>query len=189
MHISCFCDDDDSIKIVPLKHHLLARIYKNILLPLAFDQKQPSENYCTRNSWSTDLFIYKGCKYLICMDYFSIFSQIDLLENTKSQTVIQKLKAQFARHGIPDTCMSDYGLQYTFKEFRKFSHQWNFRHITSSPTYPQSSGKSEAAARSTKTITGKAKKAKNNPYLALLPYRNIPSEDLETSPTKQLMSR
>lgn len=35
------------------------------------------------------------------------------------------------------------GLQFTFREF---SSEWGFQHVMSSPQYPQSNGKAEAAA-------------------------------------------
>lgn len=112
--------------------------------------------------------------------------EVDVLENMKSGTIIQKLKAYFARYGIPDTFMSDNGPQYTSEEFKEFNQQWN---ITSSPTYPQSNGKIEAAVKSAKTIMKKAKRARTDPYLALLAYRNTPTQGLETSPVMRLMSR
>lgn len=162
----------------------------------AFDQKQPKETFMAHEipdrPWAkvgTDLFSYEGRNYLICVDYYSSFWEVDLLENTKSATIIRKLKAYFARYGIPDTCMSDNGPQYTSEEFKEFSHQWNFQHITSSPTYPQSNGKTEAAVKSAKVLMKKSKKARTDPYLALLVYRNTPTQGLESSPVMRLMSR
>ena len=46
-----------------------------------------------------DLFELDDKDYMITVDYFSNFWEIDRLENTKSSTVIQKLKAHFARYG------------------------------------------------------------------------------------------
>ena len=60
--------------------------------------------------------------------------------------MIRKLKPQFARHGIPETCMSEKGSLFSFDEFRELSRQWNFKYIKSSPKYPQNNGKVEAAA-------------------------------------------
>ena len=59
------------------------------------------------------MFSYKAKDYLILMDYYSNFGEIDLLPNTESNTVVRKLKAQYARYGIPDILMSDNGPQYT----------------------------------------------------------------------------
>ncbi|KAL7847378.1 hypothetical protein SRHO_G00223580 [Serrasalmus rhombeus] len=75
-------------------------------------------------------------KYLITVDYFSNFWEVDHLPDASSATVIHKLKAHFARHGIPDVVVSDNGPQFSSWEFRKFSKAWDFERVTSSPTYP-----------------------------------------------------
>ncbi|CAC5416292.1 unnamed protein product [Mytilus coruscus] len=74
--------------------------------------------------------------------------KIDFLESTKPKTVIRKLRALFARYGIPDTVISDNGLQFSCNEFAKFATEWEFDHKTSSPTYPQSNGEAEQAVKS-----------------------------------------
>lgn len=61
--------------------------------------------------WSkegTDLFVFK----LYTVDHFSNFWEVDYLPDTKSSMVINKLKAQFARQGIPDVGFSDNEPQY-----------------------------------------------------------------------------
>lgn len=55
--------------------------------------------------------------YLFTVDYFSNFWEVDYLPDTKSSTVIKKLKAHFARQGIPDFVFSDNGPQYMSTEF------------------------------------------------------------------------
>ena len=57
-------------------------------------------------------------------------------------------------------------------------------HVTTSPTYPQSNGKVEAAVNSAKTVMSKSRKTKSDPYLALLEYRNRPRQGLGTSPVQ-----
>jgi predicted Fe-S protein YdhL (DUF1289 family) len=59
-----------------------------------------------------DLFSFDGRTYLIATDYYSNFFEIDQLDSTTSKDVIRKLRAQFVRHGIPDTCISDNGPQF-----------------------------------------------------------------------------
>ena len=139
--------------------------------------------------FGADLLTYRGRNYLICVDYYSSFWKINPLDNTTSGSVVQKLKSQFARHEIPETCVSDNGSQFTSTEFKEFSSQWNFVHVTSSPTNLQSNGKVEAAVYSAKNVMRKSRKARTDPYLALLEYRNAPSQGLGTSPPQQLMSR
>ncbi|KAL3980052.1 solute carrier family 39 (zinc transporter), member 14 [Sarotherodon galilaeus] len=111
----------------------------------------------------------------------------DYLPDTKSSTVIRKLKAHFARQGIPNIVFSDNGPQYSSTEFANFSRKWEFRHHTSSPGYPQS--KAESAVKIAKRLMKKAKLAGQDPYLALLDHRNTPTQGLTTSPAQRLLSR
>ncbi|CAI5660683.1 unnamed protein product [Oreochromis niloticus] len=137
----------------------------------------------------SDLFMFDNKDYLITVDYYSNFWEIDYLPDTKSTTVIRKLKAHFARQGIPDIVVSDNGPQYTSGEFLRFSRLWDFQHKTSSPGYPQSNGKAESAVKTAKRLLLKAKMAGQDPYLAILDHRNTPSQGLETSPAQRLLSR
>ena len=61
--------------------------------------------------------------------------------------------------------------------------------MTSSPAYSQSNGKVEAADMSAKSVMKKSRKAKTDPYLALLEYRNTPSQGMESSPVVRLMNK
>ena len=83
---------------------------------------------------------------------------MDSLDKTTSGAVVHKLKSHFARHGIPETCVSDNGPQFTSTEFKEFSRQWKFVHVTSSPAYLQRSGKVEAAVNSAKNVIGSQEK-------------------------------
>lgn len=123
------------------------------------------------------------------VDYYSNFWEVDYLSDTKSITVIRKLKSHFARQGIPDIVFSDNGPQYSSAEFADFSHAWEFTHKTSSPGHPQSNGKVESAVKTAKRLMRKAKMAGQDPYLAILDHRNTPTQGLGTSPAQRLLSR
>ena len=43
----------------------------------------------------------------------------------------------FASHGVCNTLFSDNGPQFYSEEFKSFSTEWKFKHVTSDPTYPQ----------------------------------------------------
>ena len=87
---------------------------------------------------AADLFTCNERNYLITVDYFSSFFEVDFLTDSLSRTVIKKLSVQFARHGIPDIFMSDNGLQFINDTFKYFMKKWNICHVTSSPHYPLS---------------------------------------------------
>ena len=111
------------------------------------------------------------------------------MHDQTSKEVIHKLKAHFARNGIPETVTSDNGPCYNSKEFAEFSQAYGFEHITSSPGYPQSNGKAESAVKSAKTLMKKALDSKTDPYLALLELRNVPGEKVKSSPAQRLFGR
>lgn len=136
----------------------------------------------------TDLFSFRDKDYLITVDYYSNFWEVDYLPDTKSNTVIRKLKAHFAGQGIPDVLISDNGPQYTSQEFRQFSRRWEFEHRMSSHGYSQSNGKVESAVKTAKRLMMKAQAAGQDPYLAILYHHNTPSQGLNTSPAQRLLS-
>ena len=44
---------------------------------------------------------------------------------TDSRTVIEKLKPQFSRYGVPEIVMSDNASQYASTEFADFASDWH----------------------------------------------------------------
>ena len=63
-----------------------------------------------------------------------------MLPNTLSETVINHTKSIFARHGIPETVISDNGPYFISDKYDKFAKSWGFDHDFSSPEYPKSNG-------------------------------------------------
>ena len=118
-----------------------------------------------------DFFQHKDKHYLIAVDYFSRDVEICSVPKTVStaQTILQ-LKKIFSRHGIPEILFTDNGPQFVSHEFKAFSNDWQFEHITSSPRYPQSNGGVERAVQTIKMILKKC----SDEYLALLNYRDTP---------------
>ena len=77
------------------------------------DNKQQKETLISHDvpdrPWAkvgVDLFTFNQTNYLIIVDYFSRFWEIDPLENTTASHIIRKMKMQFARHGIPDAYLA-----------------------------------------------------------------------------------
>ena len=55
----------------------------------------------------------KGRNYLVTVDYYSIFLEVDYLSTTTTKQVITKLKGHFAIYGIPRLQMvTDSGPQF-----------------------------------------------------------------------------
>jgi len=56
-----------------------------------------------------DLFMINRENYLITVDYFSDYWELDRLQDTLSFTVIVKTKEHFGCYGIPETVITDNG--------------------------------------------------------------------------------
>ena len=159
----------------------------------AKNPKQPMQSHSIPDRpWSkvgTDLFSLHSNDYIVLVDYYSDFIEVSQLDDTTTATVCDFLKEQFSRHGIPDTLVSDNGSQFTSREFTEFSKEWEFKHVTSSPYHPRSNGKAESAVKIVKNIFKKAISDDKDPWLALLDYRNTPTEGVNSSPAQRLFSR
>ena len=97
-------------------------------------QPQPITDYL----WhvvSTDYFEWDNKNFHIVSDYYSRFFDVVQLRDTKSKTVIQKLKSMFARLGIPQKVISNNDPQNS-----TFAAEYDFMHANSSPRHPQSNG-------------------------------------------------
>uniref|UniRef100_A0A3Q3K148 Integrase catalytic domain-containing protein n=1 Tax=Monopterus albus TaxID=43700 RepID=A0A3Q3K148_MONAL len=103
---------------------------------------------------------------------------------TNSDTIICKLGGIFTRFGMPEELMTDNGPQFAAEQLRCFAAKCDFRHITSSPNFPQSNGMAERAIKTAKWIL-----KQDDPDLALLSYRSTPTEPTKESPARLLMGR
>ena len=140
----------------------------------ARNPRQPLQTHeIPERPWSrfaADLFILHGKSYIALVDYFSDFIEVAELPDTTSSSVIQFVKEQYSRHGIPDCLVTDNGSQIVSQEFMQFATDWEFKHVTSSPRYPRSNGKAESAVKIFKSLFKKAFKDNRDPWLALLDY-------------------
>ena len=97
------------------------------------------------------------------MDYYSDFVEVKELSDTTSPTIIQFLKEQFSRHGIPDVLISD-----------------NVK------CHHKSNGIAESAVKVTKSLFKKGFWDERDPWLALLECRNAPLETIGSNPAQRL---
>lgn len=130
----------------------------------------------------------KKIRYLITVDHYSDFYEIDELRDLSGKNTIEICKRNFARHGIPDTVITDNATQFINEDFAKFTKEWNFKHITSSPHYPKGNGKAEATVKIAKNLIQKTSLEGEDIWLALLIARNTPNT-IGTSPVQRLFSR
>ncbi|XP_024880926.1 uncharacterized protein K02A2.6-like [Temnothorax curvispinosus] len=126
----------------------------------------------------------EGRHYLVMVDYFSRYPEVVYMSSTTAANTIAKMKDIFGRHGIPEQVRSDNDPQFSSQEYKQFAKNFGFAIVTSSPRYPQSNGKVEAAVKTVKRILEK----ETEPTLGLLAYRTSPLET-GSSPSELLMGR
>ena len=136
----------------------------------------------------SDIFEIKGRQYLILVDYFSSFIEVDYLPTLTSENVVLKMKSHFARYGVPKVLVSDCGPQYTSATFSRFTKHWGIRHVRSSPGHHQANGKAEAAVKVVKNMMKRCLIDHEDQYEALLELRNTPRQKGE-SPAQVMFQR
>ena len=134
---------------------------------------------------ASDLFELKKENYLLVVDYFSRYVEVQKLNSTTAGNIVKGLKSIFARHGIPSLLVSDNGPQYDCREMKEFAEKYGFQHVTSSPHYPQANGQAERAVKTVKQILENS----TDQYMALLSYRSTPLPSCGLSPAELLMGR
>ena len=132
----------------------------------------------------TDLFKWKQENYLLIVNYYSRFIEIALLKGMMAEEVIRHMKSIFARYGIPEVVISDNGPQFSAEAYEQFTKEYQFKHVTSSPYYPQSNGEAERAVGTVKCLLTK----EQDPYLAILSYRSTPLQN-GYSPSELLLNQ
>ena len=137
----------------------------------------------------SDIFTLKGIKYLIIVDYFSNYTEVHKLGfKTSGSQLVERFRSIFARYGCPFVLVSDGGPEYANHVFKKFTDDWNIRHIFSSPTHAQSNSKSELAVKAIKTLLKKCGSLNDNFYRGLLQLRNTRTS-FDKSPAEILFNR
>ena len=136
-----------------------------------------------------DSFYWKGTEYLVIVDYFSNFWEMEKLERNTTTEVVRVLKKNFSRYGIPNIMISDNASTFTSVEFKYFTKLWDIEHRTISPRHSQSNGMVESAVKNAKKLLKKAWKANQDVHLAILNYRNTPDAIMQLSPAQRMLNR
>ena len=82
---------------------------------------------------------------LVAVDYFTKWAEAKALANIRDVDVKKFVwKNIVTRFGVPDSLISDNGLQFDSKAFRAFCSDLDIKNRYSAPAYPQSNGQAEA---------------------------------------------
>ena len=114
----------------------------------------------TSNPWEkigVDLCQFEQDHYLVMCDYYSNYPVVCKPSSTSSEAVINAMKFVFSSFGICKECFSDNGPQFRSKEFKMFSIEYDFKHITSSAKFPRSNGLVESCVKIVKNLLKKSK--------------------------------
>ncbi|GBL82017.1 Uncharacterized protein K02A2.6 [Araneus ventricosus] len=131
----------------------------------------------------TDICEHGGNSYLIIGCYLSKWLDIIKLSNKTSDEIIAKLKAVFSTHGIPKIIVCD-NMPFASIKMKKFSREWGFEIVNSSPRYAKSNGFAEKMVGIAKSILRKAGTETNKISEALVAHRNTPISGTNVSPAQ-----
>ncbi len=103
---------------------------------------------CAEKYWTSVFFtnlalrarsVQKRPRYLtgqyvsVLIGKYSRYPEAGIIKSTSAKTVIPKLDAIFARHGIPYTFKSDNGPPFNTNELKQYLPQLSVKHETSTP--------------------------------------------------------
>ncbi|CAI6369196.1 unnamed protein product [Macrosiphum euphorbiae] len=135
-----------------------------------------------------DILDYGKDTYLVLVDYYSGWLELNYLSSKTSSHIIKILKVIFSIHGIPKQLVAD-NMPFNSNEFQNFATDWEFVITTSSPRYPKSNGLAEKGVSIAKSILKRSDEGKVDKQLMLLEYRNSAIIGSKFSPAQLLMSR
>lgn len=93
---------------------------------------------------------FMGKMFLGVVDAHSKWLNVRIVPSATSGNTIQKLRAIFTTHGLPETLVSDNGTSFTSTEFQEFAKHNSIRHITASPYHRASNGLAKCAVQTFK---------------------------------------
>src|SRR5690606_25285121 len=110
-----------------------------------------------------------------------------------SGATINKLRALFATHGVPEQIVSDNGPQLASREFAEYCERVGIEHLLTPPYHPNSNGEAERFVQTFKRTFEKCVRGGRHPDEAvaslLLEYRCTPHPATGVSPASLLMGR
>uniref|UniRef100_A0A1I8IKK8 Reverse transcriptase n=1 Tax=Macrostomum lignano TaxID=282301 RepID=A0A1I8IKK8_9PLAT len=130
---------------------------------------------------------------LVCVDRYSRFPEVQLMQTTTAEALIPRLREMFARFGIPQELVTDNGPPFSSKEFGRFLASYGIKHRLITPYYPAANGMTERLNRSINKVVRAAIEERRDWRAALdewlLAYRNTPHTATGRAPAELLMGR
>ena len=134
---------------------------------------------------------FLGHMYLVVVDAYSKWLDVQLMNSITSESTIAKLKDIFATHGLPQKIVTDNGPSFTSSTFKAYMDQNGIKHICTAPYHPSSNGLAERAVQtfkqSLRQIPGSSVREKLAKFL--FKYRITPHSSTGVAPAELLMGR
>ena len=89
-----------------------------------------------------------GHSLLVVVDYYSRFYEVEVMQSTTAEKVIDCLETTFSRHGLPLTIKSDNGPQFKSNEFKEYCEKNGITHCKVTPKRAQANGEVERQNKS-----------------------------------------
>jgi len=93
---------------------------------------------------------FMGRMYLIIVDAYSKWLNVELMQEITAEKTIQKLRTVFSSHGITNKIVTDNGPTFHSEQFTDFANQNGIKHIFSSPYQPSTNGLAKKAVQTMK---------------------------------------
>ena len=84
-----------------------------------------------------------GHSLLVIVDYYSRFYEVEVMQSTTTEKIIDRLADTFCRHGLPNTIKSDNGPQFKSNEFREYCAQHSITRQKVTAKWAQANGEVE----------------------------------------------
>ena len=137
--------------------------------------------------------IRKGLQFLLVIDSYSKWVEVMPVTSTSAEQTIAILRSLFARHGLPETLVSDGGPPFTSAEFEIFMRANGVSHVLSPPYHPPSNGAAENAVKTFKNKLKTILRDGENLLQALdrflIGYRNSVHSTTKETPAKLMFGR
>ncbi|XP_049866275.1 uncharacterized protein K02A2.6-like [Pectinophora gossypiella] len=138
-----------------------------------------------------------GRTYLVIVDASTKWVEVyDMVTNTTTSAVIEKMCDCFSRFGLPNTIVSDNGTAFCSKEFRHFCSLNGTSHVTSPAYHPASNGQAESFVKIVKkgiksSLLGSnsVRESKIKLLKYLMDYRNSIHSITGNSPSQLVFGR
>ena len=86
---------------------------------------------------------FLGRMFLILVDANTKWVDIHVVNSSSAEVIIKKMRATFAKLGLPKILVTDNGPQFTSAQFAQFTKNNGIKHVTSSPYNPSTNGLAE----------------------------------------------